>query len=101
MAISQMPSGKAFEQDYRERFKTNIELHAPFAYDGVGVLVAAIEKAGATDPQKYLPVLPSISYLGVTGIIEFDAEGNLKLPSFTVYQVKANQWQPVSVAGVK
>ncbi|HAA41857.1 MAG TPA: branched chain amino acid ABC transporter substrate-binding protein [Pseudomonas sp.] len=99
LAIAQMPGGKAFEQAYKERYKTAIELHAPFAYDGVGVLVAAIEKAGSTDPQKYLPVLRAISYPGVTGTIAFDAEGNLKQPSFTVYQVKANQWQPVSVAG--
>ncbi|QDG55554.1 MULTISPECIES: branched-chain amino acid ABC transporter substrate-binding protein [Pseudomonas] len=99
LAIAQMPGGKAFEQAYKERYKTAIELHAPFAYDGVGVLVAAIEKAGSTDPQKYLPVLRAISYPGVTGTIAFDAEGNLKQPSFTVYQVKANQWLPVSVAG--
>jgi branched-chain amino acid transport system substrate-binding protein len=53
------------------------------------------------DPQKYLPVLRAISYQGVTGTIAFDTEGNLKKPSFTVYQVKGNQWQPVSVAGGK
>lgn len=99
LAIAQMPGGKAFEQAYKERYKANIELHAPFAYDGVGVLVAAIEKADSVDPQKYLPVLRAISYPGVTGTLAFDAEGNLKKPSFTVYQVKANQWQPVSVAG--
>lgn len=101
LAVEQMPGGKAFEQAYKERYKANIELHAPFAYDGVGVLVAAIEKADSVDPQKYLPVLRAISYPGVTGTLAFDAEGNLKHPSFTVYQVKANQWQPVSVAGDK
>lgn len=35
----------------------------------------------------------------MTGTIAFDAQGNLKSPTFTVYQVKAGQWQPVSVAG--
>ncbi|KAF1011050.1 MAG: Leucine-, isoleucine-, valine-, threonine-, and alanine-binding protein [Pseudomonas fluorescens] len=101
LAVEQMPGGKAFEQAYKDRYKANIELHAPFAYDGVGVLVAAIEKADSVDPQKYLPVLRAISYPGVTGTLAFDAEGNLKHPSFTVYQVKANQWQPVSVVGDK
>lgn len=101
LAIEQMPGGKAFEQAYVDRYKTHIELHAPFAYDGVGVLIAALEKAGSTDPQKYLPVLRSIDYQGVTGPIAFDREGNLKNPTFTVYQVKANKWQPVSVAGGK
>ncbi|AKA24482.1 branched-chain amino acid ABC transporter substrate-binding protein [Pseudomonas chlororaphis] len=99
LAVAQMPGGKAFEQAYRERFKQGIELHAPFAYDGVGVLIAAIEKAGSTDPRQYLPVLRASHYPGVTGTIAFDAQGNLKNPSFTVYQVKAGQWQPVSVAG--
>lgn len=101
LAVAQMPGGKAFEDAYKTRFKSNIELHAPFAYDGVGVLIAAIEQANSTDPQKYLPVLRAISYPGVTGTLAFDAQGNLQNPSFTVYQVKANQWQPVSVAGGK
>lgn len=101
LAIEQMPGGKAFEQAYGDRYKTHIELHAPFAYDGVGVLIAALEKAGSTDPQKYLPVLRAIDYQGVTGPIAFDTEGNLKNPTFTVYQVKAKKWQPVSVAGGK
>ncbi|KAA0944765.1 branched-chain amino acid ABC transporter substrate-binding protein [Pseudomonas sp. ANT_H14] len=101
LAIEQMPGGKAFEQAYVDRYKTHIELHAPFAYDGVGILIAALEKAGSTDPQKYLPVLRTIDYQGVTGPIAFDNEGNLKNPTFTVYQIKANKWQPVSVAGGK
>lgn len=101
LAIEKMPGGKAFEQAYQARYKTHIELHAPFAYDGVGVLIAAIEKADSIDPQKYLPVLRASQYQGVTGLIAFDAEGNLKDPTFTVYQVKANKWQPVSVAGGK
>ncbi|CAI8872792.1 branched-chain amino acid transport system substrate-binding protein [Pseudomonas sp. IT-P12] len=99
LAVAQMPGGQAFDQAYQQRFKAPIELHAPFAYDGVGVLVAALEKADSTDPQKYLPVLRAISYPGVTGTIAFDAQGNLRNPTFTVYQVKANQWVPVSVAG--
>ncbi len=97
LAVAQMPGGKAFDQAYQQRFKAPIELHAPFAYDGVGVLIAAIEKADSTDPQKYLPVLRTISYPGVTGTIAFDAQGNLQNPTFTVYQVKANQWLPASV----
>ncbi|WP_277594502.1 hypothetical protein [Pseudomonas chlororaphis] len=45
LAVAQMPGGKAFEQAYQQRFKHGIELHAP-SPDGVGVLIAAIEKAG-------------------------------------------------------
>lgn len=101
LAVEQMPGGQAFEQAYKTRYKTHIELHAPFAYDGVGVLIAAIEQADSIDPQKYLPVLHASQYQGVTGLIAFDKEGNLQNPTFTVYQVKADKWQPVSVAGGK
>lgn len=101
LAIDQMPGGKAFAKEYQERFKAPIELHAPFAYDGVGVLIAALEKANSTDPEQYLSALRASAFQGVTGTISFDTEGNLKNPTFTVYQVKDNQWQPVSVAGGK
>ncbi|MFV3291593.1 branched-chain amino acid ABC transporter substrate-binding protein [Pseudomonas sp. NY11955] len=101
LAIDQMPGGRAFAKAYQDRFKAPIELHAPFAYDGVGVLIAALEKADSTDPERYLPVLRASAFQGVTGTISFDTEGNLKNPTFTVYQVKENKWQPVSVAGGK
>ncbi|MDO7912465.1 branched-chain amino acid ABC transporter substrate-binding protein [Pseudomonas sp. 22-AL-CL-001] len=101
LAVEQMPGGQAFARQYQERFNAPIELHAPFAYDGVGVLIAALEKADSTDPERYLPVLRASQFQGVTGLISFDTEGNLKNPTFTVYQVKDNTWQPVSVAGGK
>ncbi|MEQ4616704.1 MAG: branched-chain amino acid ABC transporter substrate-binding protein [Corticimicrobacter sp.] len=97
LPVEQMPGGKEFEQAYKDAFNTHIELHAPFAYDGVGVLVEAFRQAGSADPAKYLPVLQAIEYQGVTGTIAFDAEGNLKQPYFTIYQVRDNTWKPVSV----
>lgn len=99
LPVEQMPGGKGFEQAYQARYHTHIELHAPFAYDATRVLVAAMEKANSVDPAKYLPALRAISYSGVTGQIAFDKEGNLKSPSFTVYQVVDGKWQPQTVLG--
>lgn len=99
LPLEQMPGGKAFEQAYRDRYKTHIELHAPFAYDATRVLIAAIEQAGSTDPVDYLPKLRAIHYQGVTGTIAFDAQGNLQQPSFTLYRVVDGKWQPQSVLG--
>lgn len=99
LPLEQMPGGKAFEQAYRERYKTHIELHAPFAYDATRVLIAAIEQAGSADPADYLPKLRAIHYQGVTGTIAFDAQGNLQQPSFTLYRVVDGKWQPQSVLG--
>jgi branched-chain amino acid transport system substrate-binding protein len=99
LPLEQMPGGKAFEQAYSDRYKTHIELHAPFAYDATRVLIAAIEQAGSADPADYLPKLRAIHYQGVTGTIAFDAQGNLQQPSFTLYRVVDGKWQPQSVLG--
>ncbi|CAI0789338.1 branched-chain amino acid ABC transporter substrate-binding protein [Serratia entomophila] len=99
LPLEQMPGGKAFEQAYRDRYKTHIELHAPFAYDATRVLIAAIEQAGSADPADYLPKLRAIRYQGVTGTIAFDAQGNLQQPSFTLYKVVGGKWQPQTVLG--
>lgn len=99
LPLEQMPGGKAFEQAYRDRYKTHIELHAPFAYDATRVLIAAIEQAGSANPADYLPKLRAIHYQGVTGSIAFDPQGNLQQPSFTLYKVVDGKWQPQSVLG--
>ncbi|WP_269935500.1 branched-chain amino acid ABC transporter substrate-binding protein [Serratia liquefaciens] len=99
LPLEQMPGGKAFEQAYRDRYKTHIELHAPFAYDATRVLIAAIEQAGSADPADYLPKLRTIHYQGVTGTIAFDSQGNLQQPSFTLYRVVDGKWQPQTVLG--
>ena len=99
LPLEQMPGGKAFEQAYRDRYKTHIELHAPFAYDATRVLIAAIEQAGSADPADYLPKLRAIHYQGVTGTIAFDSQGNLQQPSFTLYRVVDGKWQPQTVLG--
>ncbi|ASL83079.1 TPA: branched-chain amino acid ABC transporter substrate-binding protein [Serratia marcescens] len=99
LPLEQMPGGKAFEQAYRDRYHTHIELHAPFAYDATRVLIAAIEQAGSANPADYLPKLRAIHYQGVTGDIAFDAQGNLQQPSFTLYRVVDGKWQPQTVLG--
>ncbi len=99
LPLEQMPGGKAFEQAYRDRYHTHIELHAPFAYDATRVLIAAIEQADSANPADYLPKLRAIHYQGVTGDIAFDAQGNLQQPSFTLYRVVAGKWQPQTVLG--
>ncbi|HGE8374359.1 TPA: branched-chain amino acid ABC transporter substrate-binding protein [Serratia marcescens] len=99
LPLEQMPGGKAFEQAYRDRYHTHIELHAPFAYDATRVLIAAIEQAGSANPADYLPKLRAIHYQGVTGDIAFDTQGNLQQPSFTLYRVVDGKWQPQTVLG--
>jgi branched-chain amino acid transport system substrate-binding protein len=51
----------------------------------------AMVKAGATAPAAYLPVLAKTSYKGVTGPIAFDARGDIRDGTITLYTFKGGK----------
>ena len=65
-----------------------MQIYAPYVYDAVNVMVAAMEKAGSSDPEKYLPEIGKIEYKGVTGPIAFDEKGDIKNGALTLYTYK-------------
>jgi branched-chain amino acid transport system substrate-binding protein len=91
-ALSTRPHGQAFRERYRQRYKQEIGLYAPYFYDGVMVLAAAMQKAGSSEPAKYLTVLRQIRYPGVTADIEFDANGELKHARLSIFRVQGGKW---------
>ena len=94
LPLASMPGGIAFEKKFTTRFGP-IQNYAPYAYDAVYVLVAAMQRAQSADPAKYLPELAKTDYQGVTGRIHFDAKGDLANGAVTLYQVKNGAWQPL------
>jgi len=98
LPLDKMPGGKAFADKFVAKYGP-IENYAPFAYDAVMTLAAAMKQADSTDPARYLPVLARIKRDGVTGPIEFDTNGDLKNSAVTIYQVKNGQWQTLEVSG--
>jgi branched-chain amino acid transport system substrate-binding protein len=91
-ALTSRPGGNAFAERYCARYPQEIGLYAPYFYDGVMVLAAAMQKAASTDPAKYLPVLRQISYPGITADIRFDANGDLKQAQLSVFRVQNGKW---------
>ena len=78
-----------FKAKYKKRFNADVQLYAPYVYDAVNVMAAAMVKANSSDPAKYLPVLAKISdYKGVTGNIGFDEKGDIKHGALTLYSYK-------------
>lgn len=77
MALSKMPGGPAFERRYKEQFKTDIQVYAPFVYDAVMTMGMAMKNAKSADPKKYLPKLKDIRHEGVIGTIAFDEVGDV------------------------
>jgi len=97
--LAQMPGGKDFSQRYETKFKQPIQLYAPYCYDAVNVMIAAMQKAGSAEPAKYLPELAKVEYDGVTAKITFDEKGDLKGGAITLYQVQQGKWQPLQTMG--
>jgi branched-chain amino acid transport system substrate-binding protein len=97
--LDKMPNGRDFATRFENRFKQPIQLYAPYCYDAVNVMIAAMQKAGSADPAKYLPELAKVEVAGVTAKIVFDEKGDLKGGAITIYQVKQGKWQAVETIG--
>lgn len=88
----------AFYARYKAKFNDDVKVYAPYVYDSVNVMVAAMVKAGSSDPAKYLPVLAKTSgYKGVTGTISFDEKGDIKNGALTLYTYKGGKRDQIAV----
>lgn len=87
--------------DFRARFKQktgrDVQLYAPYVYDAVMVMAAAMQKANSVEPAKYLPELKKINYKGVTGTIAFDASGDINNGALTLYTFKGGKRSKMDV----
>jgi branched-chain amino acid transport system substrate-binding protein len=94
-------SGKAgmenFRAAYRKRFGIDVQIIAPYSYDAVLALADAMNKAGSAAPAKYLPELAKIRYKGVTGNIAFDAHGDIRDGTITLYTFKGGHRTEIAV----
>jgi branched-chain amino acid transport system substrate-binding protein len=85
------PALDKFRADYRKRFGIDVQINAPYAYDAVMTMAEAMVKAGSSAPAKYLPVLAKIETKGVTGPIAFDARGDIRDGTITLYTFKGGR----------
>lgn len=94
-------SGKAgmdrFRADYRKRFGIDVQIIAPYSYDAVLAIAAAMDRAGSSAPAKYLPELAKSNLKGVTGTIAFDKHGDIRDGVLTLYTFKGGHRTPIAV----
>ncbi|HEY9238584.1 MAG TPA: branched-chain amino acid ABC transporter substrate-binding protein [Burkholderiaceae bacterium] len=87
-----------FRADYKKKFGIEVQVYAPYVYDAMNVLVAAMVKAGSSDPKVYLPVLAKTAgYKGATGTIAFDDKGDVKNGALTLFTYKADKRDQIAV----
>ncbi|MEN9867432.1 MAG: hypothetical protein RL748_3022 [Pseudomonadota bacterium] len=86
-----------FKAAYQKKFGVKVEIYAPYVYDAVMVMVEAMKKANSAEPAKYLPFVGKTNYKGVTGQIAFDAKGDVKDGTLTLYTYKAGKREILTV----
>jgi len=86
---------QALEKNFRAKFNSPFLPQTLLAYDAVSVLIAAIRQADSLEPPVLVNTLHKIKYKGASGQVSFDAEGNLEVPTYGLYQVRNKRWETV------
>jgi branched-chain amino acid transport system substrate-binding protein len=86
-----------FYAAFKKKNNIDVQVYAPYVYDAVNTMVAAMVKAGSAEPAKYLPELQKITHKGVTGTIAFDNKGDIKNGALTLYTYKGGKREQIAV----
>ncbi|MGE5338323.1 MAG: branched-chain amino acid ABC transporter substrate-binding protein [Gemmatimonadota bacterium] len=95
-SLDKMPKGKEFKQRFEAKFKDQIQVYAPYVYDGVTALATAMQKCNSIEPAKYLPCLAKLQMDGVTTKVQFDPTGELVNAATTLYSYPGGKKTPVN-----
>jgi branched-chain amino acid transport system substrate-binding protein len=87
----------AYKTAYKIKYGKDIVIYAPYTYDALMTMVDAMQKAKSADPKKYLPELAKIRHQGVTGMISFDAKGDIRDGTITLYTYRGAQRSQLTV----
>ena len=86
-----------FKADFKGKFNADVQIYAPYVYDAVMTMAAAMEKCGSAEPAVYLPCLAASNHKGVTGTIAFDERGDIKNGALTLYTYKGGKRELLAV----
>ncbi len=75
-AVTASPAAKQFVEAFNEKFGEDPSSWAALAYDAVYAVKAAAEAGGGTSREQIRDGLTKVDFDGVTGTIQFDANGD-------------------------
>ena len=85
-SLGKMPGGSEWKKRYDAKFPGQFQVYSPYFYDATMLLADAMKRANSWDPKVYIPFLQKADYAGVTSRIQFEANGEMKNPSYTLSQ---------------
>ncbi len=93
-AAQSNPKLDQLDKDYEARgFAEPASPYTKYAYDAVGILLAAIQEVGTEDKVALAKAIRDIRYDGVLGTTTFDAEGQTQIPvAIEIKIVKDGEW---------
>jgi branched-chain amino acid transport system substrate-binding protein len=94
-SLDKMPGGKEWKAKYDAKYPGQFQVYSPYTYDATMLLVDAMKRANSIDPKVYTPQLAKSNFKGVTSLIAFEPNGELKNPAFTLYNYKDGKKTPL------
>jgi branched-chain amino acid transport system substrate-binding protein len=79
---AEVPRIRAFSERYRKKYGEEAHGFAAQSYDGLKLVVAALQKAGRVDGRALRDALAGMEYDGVIGHLKFDAKGQAHPPVY-------------------
>jgi branched-chain amino acid transport system substrate-binding protein len=86
--LEKQKTGPAFQARYQARFKRQPDVYAAAFYDQTMFIASAMGASNSVDPSVVAAAMRTISYPGVVGSYSYDANGNLKASTVTMYTFK-------------
>lgn len=94
LPLEQQPRGKDFQAAYEAEFGQAPEAYDSYAYDQAWIFVQAVLEAGL-DREAIAEAIRAGSFDGVTGVTEFDENGDTKNQVISAYRVVKGEWQQI------
>lgn len=93
-AAASNPKLEQLDKDYAARgFSEPTSPYTKYAYEAVGIIIAAIKEVGYEDKEALAKAIRGIHYEGVLGTTTFDSEGQTQIPvAIEIKVVKDGEW---------
>ncbi|GER67686.1 branched-chain amino acid ABC transporter substrate-binding protein [Weizmannia acidilactici] len=91
--VSKTSEGKKFAENYKNKFRKNVESYSAYAYDAMGVMLKGLENAIKANGGK-IPTREQVrdavraikDYKGVVTEVDFDSKGDNKYAKVFIYK---------------
>ncbi|MDP2233794.1 MAG: branched-chain amino acid ABC transporter substrate-binding protein, partial [Actinomycetota bacterium] len=94
LPLDQQARGQDFRASYEAEYGVAPEAYDSYAYDAAAIFVQAVLEAGA-DRAGVAEAVRSINFDGVTGVTEFDENGDTLNQVISAYRVIGGSWEQI------